>query len=137
MRTDHSLPYGGGGPSRRSLSGGPCPGGSLSRGVSVGGFSVQGDPLPPVDRHTLVKTLACPKPRLRMVKIIKSVADPGFSRGGCANSQKELLFFNFFAENCMKLKEFGPQGWRASLAPSPFDPPMKMIDTGNSLMGKK
>ena len=136
MRTAHSLPYGGGSVQGVSVWG-SLSGGSLSRGVSVGGFSVQGDPLPPVDRHTLVKTLPCPKPRLRMVKIIKSVPDPEFSRGGCANSQKELLFFNFFAENCMKMKEFGPQGWRASLAPSILDPPMKMIDTGNSLMGKK
>ena len=33
--------------------------------------------------------------------------------GGCANSQK---CYYFFAENCMKMKEFGPPGG-ASLAP--------------------
>ena len=49
------------------------------------------------------------------------VTDPAFSWGRsslswCAN----LLFFKFLAENCMKMKEFGPQGegggWRTSLA---------------------
>ena len=49
-------------------------------------------------------------------KLIKfylfAVADPGFSRGGCANSKKVPLFFKFFAENCMKMKEFGPPGAR-------------------------
>ena len=39
-----------------------------------------------------------------------TVADPGFSRGGCANSQKCYYFSIFFAENCMKMKEFGPPG---------------------------
>ena len=29
---------------------------------------------------------------------------------------KVLLFFKFFAENCMKMKEFGPPAGRASLA---------------------
>ena len=52
-----------------------------------------------------------------------SVEDPGFSwwevEGG-ANSQSRcanLLFLKFFAENCMKMKEFGP-GEGASLDPS-------------------
>ena len=46
------------------------------------------------------------------------MADPGFprgaanSRGRCAN----LLFAKNFAETCMKMKEFGPKGGRASLA---------------------
>ena len=114
----------------------PVQGGSLSRGVSVGGFSVQGDPLPPVDRHTLVKTLPCPKPRLRMVKIIKSVADPGFSRGAGAPSPKRAFIFQFF---CRKLHE-NERIWtpRVARVPgAPLDQPMKMIDTGNSLMGKK
>ena len=41
------------------------------------------------------------------------VADPGFSRGGGANSKdgcEKLLFRQFFPKNCMKLKEFGPEG---------------------------
>ena len=45
-----------------------------------------------------------------------SVADPGFSPGGVRKLPKVLLFFNFFAKNCMKMKEFGPRG-RAALAP--------------------
>ena len=39
-----------------------------------------------------------------------TVADPGFSWGAVAN----LLNFKFVAENCMKMKEFGPRDrpWR-------------------------
>ena len=45
------------------------------------------------------------------------VADPGFSPGG-APTPKSAIIFQFFAENCMKMKEFGPPGGgRASLAP--------------------
>ena len=29
---------------------------------------------------------------------------------GVRQLPKVLLFFNFFAENCMKMKEFGPPG---------------------------
>ena len=46
-----------------------------------------------------------------------TVADPGFSRGG-ATTAKLGLFCKFFAENCMKMKEFGPGGarpWRPLL----------------------
>ena len=39
-----------------------------------------------------------------------AVADPGFSPGGVRQLPKVLLFFKFFAENCMKMKEFGPPG---------------------------
>ena len=41
-----------------------------------------------------------------------------FPRGVC-QLPKVLLFFNLFAENCMKMKEFGPPGG-ASLAPPPW-----------------
>ena len=50
--------------------------------------------------------------------------------GGCANSQNgcaNLLFCNFFAENCMKMKEFGPGVGRVPGAP--LDPPLN----GNKL----
>ena len=47
-----------------------------------------------------------------------AVAYPGFSPR--KSLPKVLLFF---AEKCIKIKEFGPQGGRASLAP-PLDPPM-------------
>ena len=43
---------------------------------------------------------------------------PGFSRGG-APTPKSAIIFQFFAENCMKMKEFGPAGGRTSL---PIDP---------------
>ena len=55
------------------------------------------------------------------------VADPGFPRGGGANSQgggANPLFGQNFPENCMQIKEFEPRGGgRVSLAP-PLDPPM-------------
>ena len=54
-----------------------------------------------------------------------AVADPGFPPGGGAPTPKNAIIFQFFPENCMKMKEFGPPGGggRASLAP-PLDPPM-------------
>ena len=45
-----------------------------------------------------------------------------FLRGG-APTPKILLFCRYFAENCMKMKEFGPPGACVPGAP-PFNPPM-------------
>ena len=42
------------------------------------------------------------------------------SQNGCANQ----LFCNFFAKNCIKMKEFGLQGDARPWRPLPFDPPM-------------
>ena len=50
------------------------------------------------------------------------MADPGFSPGG-APTHKIAIIFQIFAENCMKMKEFGPRGARVPGAP--LDPPMK------------
>ena len=47
------------------------------------------------------------------------VADPGFSPGGGAPTPKSAIIFHFFAENCMKMKEFGPPGVGAR----PWRPP--------------
>ena len=48
---------------------------------------------------------------------IYSVADPGFSPGG-APTPKIAIIFHIFAENCMKMKEFGsPGGARIPGAP--------------------
>ena len=44
------------------------------------------------------------------------VADPGFSWGGRQLPKVGVVTY-YFAENCMKMKEFGRQGGRASLAP--------------------
>ena len=46
------------------------------------------------------------------------VADPGFSPGG-APTPKIAIIFHIFAENCMKMKEFGPPGGGAR----PWRPP--------------
>ena len=39
---------------------------------------------------------------------------------GVAPNPKSAIIFQIFAENCMKMKEFGPLG-DASLAPPPLD----------------
>ena len=44
-------------------------------------------------------------------------ADPGFSWGGAAPTPKSGCANLFLVENCMKMKEFGPGGGGASLAP--------------------
>ena len=41
---------------------------------------------------------------------------------------KVLLFFKFFAENCMKMKEFGPLEVGARVPGAPLDPPMHYVD---------
>ena len=58
------------------------------------------------------------------------MADPRFSRAGCTNF-KLGLFCKFFAENCMKMKDFGPARGHASLVP-PLDPPVlnNLIQSG-------
>ena len=64
---------------------------------------------------------------------VKSVADPGFPRrgGGQLPRWGHKPFFNqFFPENCIKKKEFGPRagsGARPS-RPPPLDPPLKIPD---------
>ena len=45
-----------------------------------------------------------------------TVADPGFSPGG-APTPKNAIIFQFFAENCMKMKEFGPPGGGGARVP--------------------
>ena len=37
------------------------------------------------------------------------------------------LFFKFFAENCMKMKEFGPSG-EGHVPDAPLNPPMTSVD---------
>ena len=51
-----------------------------------------------------------------------SVVDPGFSWG--APTAKVGVQTYYFAENCMKMKEFGPPGSRVPGAP--LDPPLKL-----------
>ena len=49
-----------------------------------------------------------------------AVADPGFSPGGGAPTPKIAIIFQIFAENCMKMKEFGPQGGARPWRPPPW-----------------
>ena len=56
-----------------------------------------------------------PKVHLRIIAITLgsiAVADPGFPRGGGANSPggRQHKIWPNFPKNCMKLNEFGPQG---------------------------
>ena len=46
-----------------------------------------------------------------------------FPEGG-APTPKVGLFFQLFAENCMKMKEFGPPGGARVPGAPPLDPPM-------------
>ena len=49
-----------------------------------------------------------------------SVADPGFSPGGGAPTPKSAIIFQLFAENCMKMKEFGPRGGGGGVPGAPL-----------------
>ena len=51
-----------------------------------------------------------------------------FPEGG-APIPKLGLFCNFFAENCMKMKEFGPQGGARPRRQPPLNSPME-VDSG-------
>ena len=46
-----------------------------------------------------------------------------FPQGG-APTPKIAIIFHIFAENCMKMKEFGPPGGGARPWRPPLDPPM-------------
>ena len=50
------------------------------------------------------------------------VADPGFSREGCANSQIGIIFKKNLPRTAWKWKNFDPRG--ASTGAPPLDPPM-------------
>ena len=47
-----------------------------------------------------------------------------FPRGGGAPTPKLELFCKFFAENCMKMKEFGSRGGGGAFLAAPLDPSM-------------
>ena len=73
---------------------------------------VEVDPVLPVHARTLYNTTHQSNSRGT------AVADPGFSPGG-APTPKIAIIFHIFAENCMKMKEFGPPGGGAR----PWRPP--------------
>ena len=61
------------------------------------------------------------------------MADPGFSQGGCANSQFEIILQYF----CQKLHE-NERIWTwegARIPGGPLDLPMKMTEIGQTGMG--
>ena len=47
-----------------------------------------------------------------------------FPQGGGAPTPKIAIIFHIFAENCMKMKEFGPPGGGARPWRPPWNPPM-------------
>ena len=58
---------------------------------------------------------------------LSSVADPGFPRGGGATLRGcQYTILPNFPKNCMKLKEFGPQG-----APVPHTPLLRSATDHN------
>ena len=62
------------------------------------------------------------------------MADPGFPRGGGANSPgggRQHTILPCFPKNCMKLKEFGPPGGGARPKFYYVDPPLCMIKGEN------
>ena len=60
-----------------------------------------------------MKSLSVEKPTLKQWRIHDFPERGANSQSGCAN----LLFCKLFAENCMKMKEFGSQDGRVSLVP--------------------
>ena len=52
-----------------------------------------------------------------------------FPQGG-APTPKSAIIFQFFAKNCMKMKEFGPPGGGARPWRPPLDPPMGVPASG-------
>ena len=63
---------------------------------------------------------------LKSSDLHSAVADPGFPRGGGANSPggRQHTNLSIFPKNCMKLKEFGPPGGGARPLRPPLDPPL-------------
>ena len=64
---------------------------------------------------------------------LKLVADLDFPEGG-ANSQigcANLLFYNFFAENCIKMTEFEPG---ACIPGIPLNPPISSTIASNNMV---
>ena len=99
-----------------------CPQNGQFQASKLLGLGRDGGSLP-LDPHLdVVCTL------LRESKIL-SVADPGFSRGGGANSPggRQHTILLTFPKNCMKLKEFGPPGG----ARIPRAPLRSVTDYGN------
>ena len=102
---------------------GLCPGGLCQgQGVSFWGVSVQGC-LCQEDPRTVTCRWYASYWNAFLFETLYSVADPGFSPGGCANSQKCYYFSIFLPKTAWKWKNLDPGGarpWR----PQPLDPPM-------------
>ena len=81
---------------------------------------------PPVERQqvnvrassSMISAKNMTEPAVAWNRDDSTVADPGFSPGG-APTPKIAIIFHIFAENCMKMKEFGPPGGGAR----PWRPP--------------
>ena len=60
------------------------------------------------------------------ILVFTPVADPGFSRGGGANSKRSYYLAILFPKTAWNWKNFDPQGVGACLSP-PLDPPMHPV----------
>ena len=55
-----------------------------------------------------------------MLRYVTSGGSRIFPRGGGAPTPKIAIIFHIFAENCMKMKEFGPPGGGARVPGGPL-----------------
>ena len=83
-----------------------------------------------MDRFPLVtlkqlNALRCKFQTIYLLELLSQWRIQDFPQEG-APTRKNLLFSRFFAENCMKMKEFGPPGGGGGARPwrPPLDPPM-------------
>ena len=69
--------------------------------------------------------------KIKLMQWLIPVADPGFPRGGGANSPEEgssqHAILPKCPKNCMKLKEFGPPGGGGASLTPPLDPPLNPV----------
>ena len=74
-------------------------------------------------------------PEMATAAVSIPVADPGFPRGGGANSPggHQHTILQKFPKNCMKLKEFGPSGGGAHPQFYYVDPPLHPTGMHSSL----
>ena len=71
-----------------------------------------------------------PNGQLYLQFYARSVADPGFPRGGCANPEgegRQPTICLIFPENCMKMKKVWLRGGGGTSLAPPLDPPLQIF----------